>query len=369
MGFGSRSLTSPHPHSLGGGALVHAAPILLDARTEELLTRMNFGVANDAVDDVIRGANYALSTSQPFGPALDNLKPQASPSRPVTHKEALAEGSHRKSSTAPPNTFTGPSSSQQPPKLQVRPPSAYDLLSPEGVAAYKRDRGISTLVGDNEYRRERWRQRALRDPSIRDKEAARKNAFEMRQKGLDPDGNPLPPDAGTKKRNATTGKSVTVHLGQFADIRDYWKAYHAQRSQDPDYRGQRAAWMRESRKKERLARLGTSKYDPIMLAEKKKRNRSKSTTARPEKLQKSSQPSPLGHPGSEADLSVVASPLPQAHSLSSPLSLQEPLVLNVLQVAPPPSPRTGFAPRLPRLASSDREWLEYARDYLLDGSP
>lgn len=81
----------------------------------------------------------------------NNLRAKISPTPALARSDV--------SLRAPPGMLPGESSSQPPHSpLDPPPPSAYNLLIEEGVAAYKQDRDGATLRGDNAYRTERRRQ-------------------------------------------------------------------------------------------------------------------------------------------------------------------------------------------------------------------
>lgn len=186
------------PPSLGAAALARAAPIPVDAgvvtdtfsldaipslpsgdlvnkgkavrhhsadeassdaiKVEELRTRMNMG-GGDALFDAIKGLSLTPGASQPTVPSLNNLHPYTSHRHTVTHANPLAQR-HGDSSHASLVLLPEGSSLGLLPSRQVPPhPSTYELLTPEGRAAYKKDRGISTVVGDKAYKNEWNKQR------------------------------------------------------------------------------------------------------------------------------------------------------------------------------------------------------------------
>lgn len=122
---------------------------------------MNFGIGDGTLLDVVRGLGRTLPVSAPSVPALDSLDAQILQSHDVTQSISLANVADRSDESLRSSLHRLPGrSSAELLSSQTGPPhpSAYNLLTPQGKTAYKKDRGVTTIVGDKTYRAEPDRQ-------------------------------------------------------------------------------------------------------------------------------------------------------------------------------------------------------------------
>lgn len=306
---------------------------------------MNF-VADGTLLDVVRGADHGWRGPQLSAHTLDSLNTQDLHLPASTHKSlnsdsvdaaprskktisvnppfvAAAEsfgqqidGHHHSPSSASTEQLTSSAS----PDFQHLPhPSTYDLQSAEGVAAYKRDRGLRTLADDKEYVKERQKQIYWSSGGRERK----RNAYQVRRqlpKGEGPSG-----EAGTRP-------IPLVLKTDFPDTPEGRKEWR--RAYDAQYR------QREGHKEKKKA------YN--------ERHRAR----------KQGLASPSSADGSHGAAAVPPSQAPAAFPSVAVQHLQS--------HAPPSDSRTfhtGAPPAMPLVKPSDEAWLAYAERMLLEASP
>lgn len=250
--------------------------------------------------DVVRGASRVLSGAQLPPPAFDSFDAQP---HAVTH------------------IFKA-----EPAAPELPHPSTYDLQTAEGRRAYKRDRGLTSLEGDQIYRREKRRQKAPPNtPLWEQKNAKNREKRQMRKQKVLPEGEPLPP-----RSDAPTAKGVRVHRWQFETMQEYQQAYKAERNKYPNFK-------LEAKRKMQA-----------------KRQRQKASAATPS--EGSSTASSTGISWTSTSQASAIRENPFVHQTSPPAAWK-----NV--------PEAAFAPLSPRLRSSDQDLLDYVKQHLLSDSP
>lgn len=338
---------------------------------EELQTRMNFGGGAGTLFDVVRGLSRTLSDSQPAISTLTDLEAYAPRYHAATERVPLATESSEASLKVPLGELPSqPSGGLLASQRELPPPSAYNLLTEEGVAAYKSNRGVTTVWKDDAYRLERKRQAERahrRDPESRQKVALSKKRYHQKKSG----------DEAFKQQNALRSqqyrqaKKDDAHFKQLKAIRQ--KRY----VQKKKLQAQGASNGEPVTELPHLtAPLDSTPVDPAGLSsstfssvgserkpaadvsQEKRKRKSQSTSGKQvRKLREARQPSVRSGSGSRERLSTTVDPF----AGSSPRYSVPPLMISRV-------PETGLTPTSPDPHLWDLEVLEFARQ-LLTQSP